>query len=99
MKSLSLLLLSLLAALELQAAEPVPEPFRILPTPTGCAVVFDGVSDEYRVDTLVDGGVTIALYNNKIAALERQLTGGCLASELLGQSKTEEQDKGLPPRE
>ena len=56
-----------------------PQPFRILPTPTGCAITFDSVSDEYRIDTRVDGKVTVTFAKQQYPVQERQLTDACLA--------------------
>lgn len=78
MRYLTPLVLAFLIVFHAYAAEPAPDPLRILPTPTGCAVVFDKVSGEYRIDRLVDGGVTVALYNLKLPPQEREAPASCL---------------------
>ncbi len=55
-------------------------PFRVLPSPSGCVVVFDAVPAEFRVDGLAGGGASVELTGMKLEAREQQLTEGCLAS-------------------
>jgi polysaccharide export outer membrane protein len=55
------------------------EPFRVLPTPNGCAVVLSGTGSDYRLERLVDGGVTVILSGVKLPAQEHDLAGGCIA--------------------
>src|SRR5438093_8682559 len=74
----TLLFVALLAGPAGPGAEPAQDPLRIVPTPTGCAVVLDNVPDEFRIDRLVDGGVTIGLSRTKLSAQERQMEGSCL---------------------
>jgi|GEM_PF-175339 polysaccharide export outer membrane protein len=57
-----------------------PQPFRVIPTPTGCAVTFDNVTDDYRIDTRVDGKVNVTFAKQSYPAQERQVTGACLSS-------------------
>jgi polysaccharide export outer membrane protein len=54
-----------------------PEIFRTIPTPNGCAVVFDHAAADYRLDRLVDGGIVLALNKVRIPAQEREIPGGC----------------------
>jgi len=72
------LLLASSVALAAEAGE-APQPFRILSTPTGCAITFDNVSDDYRIDTSVDGRVTVTFSKQQFSAQEHQLTDVCLS--------------------
>ena len=54
-----------------------PEPFRTIATPSGCAIVFDQASDDYRLDRLVDGGIVLGLYKVRLPAQERTVNDGC----------------------
>lgn len=78
MKSTTPLVVLFLIVTQGFAAQPPAEPFRVLPTPTGCVIVFDRTGGEYRLDRLVDGGITLALYDLKLSAEEREITGSCL---------------------
>lgn len=55
-----------------------PDPFRVVVTPTGCAVIMDKVPDEYRVDTLADGAVVIGLPDSSLPSQEKEMKGTCL---------------------
>ena len=57
-----------------------PEPFRVLATPSGCAVSFGKVPDEYRIDSLVSGGVQLTLYGQSASPEEKDLPEGCVRS-------------------
>jgi polysaccharide export outer membrane protein len=57
-----------------------PQPFRVLPTPGGCAITFDNVPDEYRIDTRADGSLTVTFAKQVFPPQERQLTGACVSS-------------------
>jgi hypothetical protein len=76
LKTLPTLLLVLALGVPAIAAEN-PDPFRTLPTPNGCAIVFDHALGDYRLDRLVDGGVVLGLYKAKFPAQEREAAGGC----------------------
>src|SRR5262245_65348335 len=78
-RSLLVLLTLLFAVFPALCAEQAQEPLRVVPTPTGCAVSFDKVPDDFRVDRLVDGGVTLTLFHTKLPAVEKDVDGGCIA--------------------
>src|SRR5262245_28474405 len=56
------------------------DPFRLLTTPTGCAVAFGAIPDEYRIDSLVSGGVQFTVYGHTTSPEEKDFPEGCLRS-------------------
>ena len=56
------------------------EPLRVVPTPTGCAVILDDPPGEFRVDALLDGGASVSLYGRRLEPREQAMEEGCLAS-------------------
>lgn len=73
------LILALLPAVPVLAADSTPDPFHLLATPNGCALVLDKAPDEYRVDALADGGVVIGLMGATLPPQEKDLPGTCVS--------------------
>jgi polysaccharide export outer membrane protein len=71
-------LLALTAFPLARAAESGADPFRIVPTPTGCAIILEGIPDEYRVDALADGGVVVGFPQLNLTPQERTVADACL---------------------
>jgi polysaccharide biosynthesis/export protein len=73
--ALLLVLLSLSAA---TFAEQATDPFRVVKTPAGCAVIFDQVPSDYRVEALVNGAVLLSIEGVGLPVQERILSDQCL---------------------
>jgi len=75
------------------AGETQTAPFRTLATPSGCAIVFDHVGADYRLDRLVDGGIVLGVNKARYSSEEHDSDVGCpgryrVTSALDGQGAT-----------
>ena len=71
--------LVLVVAVPAVASDSTSDRVRVVGTPTGCAVILDSLPDEYRVDSLVNGGVVVGFPETVLSSRELELPGTCLS--------------------
>src|SRR5262245_39406340 len=61
-------------------AEPSARAFEVAATPTGCMVTLGGSSEDFRLDSLANGGVLVTLHDAVLPPGESRVADGCIAS-------------------